>query len=134
MKKPSDLKLMRRQLEKDNAKRSEILTPVDKELWPSGDLENPNRIEVMLSRKYMVQIFDEQNGAIRISCNRTSIDQFGQWEENLTWDELMEIKRQAGYGDRYAVEVLPEDENIVNVANIRHIWIMPRPIVGWRKK
>ena len=134
MKKLSDLKLIRRQLEKENAKRPEFLTPLDKGLWPVGSFEDPSRIEVMISRKYLVQIFNEQNGTIRISCNRTSLDQFGNWEENLSWDELMEIKRQAGYGDRYAVEVLPGDADIVNVANLRHIWIMPHPIVGWRKK
>jgi hypothetical protein len=132
MKRASDLKLIRKQLQKENDKRFLVLTPVSKENWPYND--DPNRIGVMLSRYYMVQIFDEQNGVIRLSCNRTTLDQFGKWEENLSWDELMEIKRQAGYGDRYAVEVLPGDADIVNVANMRHIWIMPHPIVGWRKK
>jgi len=133
MKRTSDLKLMRRQLEKENAKRPVNLTPVAKVLWPTDGSDN-TRIGAMVSQKYMVQIFDEQNGVIRISCNRTSMDQFGQWEENLSWDELMEIKRQAGYGDQYAVEVLPGDADIVNVANMRHIWVMPHPIVGWRKQ
>jgi hypothetical protein len=133
MKRASDLKLMRRQLEKENAKRPELLTSVDKSLWPTDGHDN-SRTGCMVSKKYMVQIFDEHNGVIRISCNRTSINQFGQWEENLSWDELMEIKRQAGYGDRYAVEVLPGDDDIVNVANMRHFWVMPHPIVGWRKK
>ena len=134
MKRASDLKLIRRQLEKDNAKRPDKLSPLEKGKWPGGVFEDVSRIEVMISRYYMVQIFDERNGVKRISCNRTTIDQFGQWEENLTWDELMEVKRQAGYGESYAVEVLPDDSNIVNIANMRHIWIMPHPIVGWRKK
>ncbi|MGA3209451.1 MAG: hypothetical protein ABSE05_16705 [Syntrophales bacterium] len=132
MKRPSELKLMRRKLQKENDKRFLTLTPVSKENWPYND--DINRIAVFLSLYYLAQIFDEKNGVIRISCNRTTMDQNGQWEENLSWDELMEVKRQCGYGESYAVEVLPGDSEIVNVANMRHIWITPHPIVGWRKK
>ena len=130
MKRPSELKIIRRNLEKENLKRSKVLMPVVKVLWPTQD-DDPTRIAVLTSQKYMVQIFDPGNGVLRLSCNRTSLDQFGNWEDNLSWDELMEIKRQCGYGDAYAVEILPEDRNIVNVANMRHIWIMPHFIVGW---
>jgi len=44
-----------------------------------------------------------------------------------SWDELMQIKRQCGYGDACACELLPPDKDIVNVANMRHIFIMDTP-------
>jgi hypothetical protein len=131
MKHNSNLKLIRRNMAKENAKRSELLEPIDRKNWPHDD--EISRIAVLISRRFLVQVFQHTNEIIRLSCNRTSLDQFGNWEENLSWEELMEIKRQAGYGNAYAVEVLPEDQNIINVANMRHIWIIPQPIVGWRK-
>lgn len=131
MKRPSEIKLMRRQLEKDNAKRPCRLTQHPKDLWPED--RSGTIVEVWISNKYLVQVHAEANGILRLSCNRTTIDQFGEWEQDLNWDELMEIKRQIGRSDCYAVEVLPEDSHIVNVANMRHIWILPQPVCGWRK-
>lgn len=43
----------------------------------------------------------------------------------------------AGYGDRDAVEAYPKNSDVVNVANIRHLWILPNHAdlpVFWRKK
>jgi len=69
---------------------------------------------------------------LRASINRTTLRADGRWEENLTWDEMQEIKRQIGRGICYAVEVLPMDCDIVNVANMRHMWILPEPLpIGW---
>lgn len=45
--------------------------------------------------------------------------------DGITWDDLQWIKRAAGYGDREAVEVYPLDDDVVNVANMRHLWILP---------
>lgn len=131
MKKATKLNLIRRQLAKENAKRPPVLTKVPEYHWPEERQES--LIEVWLSKRFLVQVHQEKTGLLRLSCNRTSIDQFGAWEQNLTWDDLMEIKRQIGRGESYAVEVLPEDSHIVNVDNMRHIWILPSPVCGWRK-
>ncbi|EOG1815585.1 hypothetical protein ACK3RA_000943 [Enterobacter hormaechei] len=49
-------------------------------------------------------------------------------------DALQEIKSAVGYGDRDAVEIYPRDSDVVNVANMRHLWITPEPIAfAWRK-
>ena len=122
---------MRRQLHKDNTKRNPTLAPVPNETWPED--RAGSIIEVWISKTFLVQVHQENSGVLRLSCNRTTIDNAGNWEQDLTWDELMEIKRQIGRGNSYAVEVLPEDRNIVNVANMRHIWILPKPVCGWRK-
>lgn len=44
---------------------------------------------------------------------------------DLTWNELQEVKRDAGYEDRTAIEVYPRHDEIVNCANIRHLWVLP---------
>lgn len=91
-------------------------------------------IEVWISRHFLVQVHTEAGGVLRVSLNRTTLDHIGGWSQNVSWDDLMEVKRQIGRGESYAVEVLPEDSNIVNVANLRHFWILPKPVCGWRKK
>lgn len=120
---------IRRHLEKENAKRPPFLVQVPREQWPNDG--GGKILEVWLSGKYMVQVYDEGNGLKRLSVNRTIINQDGQWQDNLTWDELQEVKRQIGHGDSFAVEVYPSDRDIVNVANLRHLWVLPHPVVGW---
>lgn len=62
------------------------------------------------------------------------VDRDGNWIDGITWDELMEIKRQCGFGDRLAVEIYPPDEHIVNVANMRHLFICNEINVPWWRK
>lgn len=123
---------MRRQLERENAKRPMALTPVPREQWPaSGDTK---RTAVLLSREYLVQVFDEGVGVQRISANRTTARSDGRWDDGLTWDEMQEIKRQIGMADKYAVEIYPRDRDVVNVANMRHLWVLDEPLhIGWFK-
>lgn len=44
--------------------------------------------------------------------------------DGITWDELQALKRQCGFGDRFAVEVYPADLDVVNVGNLRHLWVL----------
>lgn len=120
---------MRRQLERDNAKQPARLTQV-----LDFQTNDSALFAVYRSRNFLVQLFNEC-GAVRVSVNRTSVNSTGRWVEGITWDELMEIKRQLGMGDKYAVEVLPQDKEIVNVANMRHFFVLPEPLqYGWFRK
>jgi len=110
------------------------MTRVPRDQWPdAGHRRAP--VEVWRNNRYLAQVFEEANGVLRVSVNRTVMLPTGRWDDGLTWDELQTIKREIGFGDRYAVEVYPEDAEIVNVANMRHIWVLPRPITefGWRR-
>lgn len=83
---------------------------------------------------FLVQEFQEDEGVIRLTVNTTSIGSSGRWKDGISWDALQEIKSVVGYGDRDAVEIYPRDSDVVNVANMRHLWIMPDPIsFAWRK-
>lgn len=124
---------LRRAMNRQNRQRPKELTPVPRDQWPDEG-PNSNRIEVWISSKILVQAFDEGDEITRLSINRTVISPDGDWVDGLTWDELQEIKRQAGRGDRWAVEIYPSDQEIVNVANMRHLWLLPEPpSFGWRK-
>ncbi|SUD94267.1 Uncharacterised protein [Ralstonia mannitolilytica] len=123
----------RRALERENARQPSILTPV--EGWQSAPRKADNLIEVWRSREFLVQVFDEGQGILRASCNRPVYDAAtNRWEDGITWDELQRIKREIGRGHLDAVEVFPADRDIVNVANMRHLFIFDKPLpYAWRK-
>jgi hypothetical protein len=57
-----------------------------------------------------------------------------RWADNITWDELQALKTQCGYGGHDAVEVYPPTRDVVNVANIRHLWVLAEKLpFAWRK-
>jgi hypothetical protein len=92
--------------------------------------------EIWRSCHFMVQVFSIEGFSKmeRLSINRTNLDlDTGHWRDSITWDELMEIKRQCGRGDCDAVEIFPADKDIVNVANMRHLWICGFIPFMWRQ-
>lgn len=111
----------------------ETLTPVPRNEWPKP-MGNKPLFEVWRSKTLLVQGYTELNGILRLSICRTQIDGRGMWLDGLTWDDLQRVKRECGFGDREAVEVYPADEDVVNVANLRHLWLLPEPLTfSWRR-
>ena len=91
-------------------------------------------MSVWRSREYLVQVFEPKNGGQRMTVSRTSVEA-GMWRDGISWDELQLLKRQCGFGDFWAVEIYPADADIVNVSNMRHLWILAfPPDFAWRKR
>jgi hypothetical protein len=91
----------------------------------------------MRSDSLLVQVFKEPAPLIvRLSVCRSELAG-DRWADRITWDELQAVKAQAGYADALAVEVYPPAADVVNVANMRHLWVyfddLALPFV-WRKK
>lgn len=87
------------------------------------------------NRHFLVQLY--QDGSFeRLSVNRASIDPVTEgWRDGITWDELMACKRAVGYGDRWCVEAYPPDDDVVNVAAIRHLFVLDdAPLWAWRNR
>jgi hypothetical protein len=103
--------------------------------WQYGSNLPDGLIEVWRSREFLVQVFQEGDGIVRASINRTSVNSGnGRWLDGISWDELQRVKREIGRGHRDAVEVFPADRDVVNVANMRHLWIFTEPLqYAWRK-
>lgn len=116
----------------------DALTELPRERWPSdsfmhlsGDAE---RLRVWVSKAMIVQLFNEF-GHERISVSRAAIDAQGRFVDGIAWDELQAVKTAIGFGDRCAVEVYPPDRDVVNVANIRHLWLLAEdPVFMWKDK
>lgn len=119
-------KAQRRQLKHDNARYSMRMEEVPRELWPSQTDKYP-RVGVWRSRQFLCQAFTAERPAwIRLSINCTELDGKA-WKDGITWEELQRIKSECGFGSWSAVEIYPPDDQEVNVANMRHLWILQTP-------
>lgn len=122
-------------LAKEAQKYPAHLIDVPREAWPqSGET---TRIRLLRSREYLLQVFIEQNPfvVVRLSINRTQITPNGGWKQDISWEDLQRLKGEAGYGEFDAVEVFPSDKDVVNVANMRHLWVLRNKVpFAWRQK
>lgn len=127
---PTTTRAQRRQLKRENAKQPTHLREVPREEWPT---RNSPQLRVLRSRDFIVQEFPANPPAlVRLSINRTALDG-ERWQDGITWEELQRLKRECGYGDSGAIEIYPADTDVVNVANMRHLWIMAEPVAcAWR--
>lgn len=99
-----------------------------------GEHPDINFVKACRNRYFLVQIFKEPL-AIRLSINRVEINKEGtRWKDGITWDEIQNIKNKLGYSNSCAIEIYPPEEDKVDVANIRHIFI-PKDVPGfmWKK-
>lgn len=114
----------RRIMAKENAKWPHQLQPIPREHWPC---ERPDLLEVWRSRGFLVQVYAEKFDHLRLTICRTT-HAGDSWGAAITWDELMQLKRECGRGDRDALELFPADADVVNVANMRHLFFPPEPV------
>lgn len=126
---------LRRELERENARWSNFLTRVAESDWTEGMRSMLRRpIEAWRSRHFALMVYAEPNDIERLSICRAAIAG-DRWQDGISWDDLMELKRQCGRGDKCAVEIFPQDSEIVNVANMRHLWVLPySPPFMWKKQ
>lgn len=102
---------------------------------PKGD----PLIEAWRSSRYMVQVYQVTENIERLSiCHLDFNDDFTRWKDGISWDKIQRLKRECGRGDFEACEMYPIDSDIVDVANMRHLWIMRTGSfkqigIGWKR-
>jgi hypothetical protein len=117
-------------LKMENAKWGSQMEPVPESHWPRTE---PRPVAVFRSRLFLAQVFAPANGGQRISVCRTEITREGDWRADIGWEELMQVKDGCGFAEHWAAEIFPPNSEVVNVANLRHIWIIEQPIYAWHK-
>lgn len=126
---------MRRQLERDNLRWPTELREIPREDWPKDLASRAGApFRVWRSRDFLVQAFRAKPPALlRLSINRAAHNG-ERWADEISWDNLQRLKREAGYSTFDAIEIFPADADVVNVANMRHLWILAEqhPLT-WRK-
>jgi len=128
-----------RQLRRENKTYPKTLIELPFDTWPVAmRLAPPERVprRVFRSRDFLVQVFTADGDHVRLSACRTDFDvNAGRWRENITWNELQRLKAEAGFADAWAVEVFPPESEIVDVANMRHLFMLPEaPSFAWKKE
>lgn len=119
----------RRRTARENDNRSSALLPVPLAQWPVerhgiNSLPDAVRTRMWWSNKFLVQEFVAPAPALfRLSINRTAM-RGNTWLDQISWEELQQIKNEVGYFAHTAVEVYPPLLDEVNDANIRHLWIL----------
>ncbi len=123
----------RRQLEKDNKKFSTKFVKVKRAQWPG--YVPKGLFEVWRNQDYLIQLFHEERCVDRMSVCTTHIDTSQlDWTEGISWNDLQHMKQAIGRGSQSAVEIYPPEDCIVNVANMRHLWLLPEPpFYMWQK-
>lgn len=132
----------RRMLARATRKQAEAwparLVEVPESEWPTPPPGDDRLLAVWRSRTYLVQMYSAPSfgGAEvrRLAVSRVTLGNGGRWDQNIPWDDLQRCKRETGHGDWYAVEVYPRDRHIVDVANMRHLWLVAEPLaIGWTR-
>ena len=113
----------------------EELTPVSEDDSTIPYSSHPeDMLQVWRNKKFTVILWKVPAGH-KITVERNEWDSKTRRHlDNITWDELMDIKRACGFGDRNAVEFYPPDNEVINIANVRHLWLLPREMTNdWLK-
>jgi len=91
-------------------------------------------VKVWKSSEFLAVLYNE-SGILRLSVNRAYlVEGSNRWDDGITWDELMFVKTQCCLHESWAIEIYPPIADVVDVANMRHLWILPSPpSFAWRK-
>lgn len=128
-------RLQREQLARDNLQYGEHLQEVPSGRAFSSSDGSHGPMRVWRSRQFLVVLWLEKTGFTRLTCQRSKVNPDGSWVEGISWDDMQRLKSEAGFGHLWAVECFPPDSEVVNVANLRHMFLLNEPpAFGWHKK
>lgn len=133
----AERRLAEAHIARENAKFPAHLVLWDRKEWPEHvpGVVKPNLIEVWRSREFLVQVFhcDDPGVLVRLSVIRSALSG-NEWQDNIPWEVLQRLKAECGYAMHDALEVFPCAGDVVNVANMRHLWVMRGPVsFAWRR-
>lgn len=82
--------------------------------------------EGWISKYFVVEVHKAKNSGDEVLCiYRTAKDATTSRNVgDITWDELMEVKRQVGRGQVFSIEVFPPDSEIIDTENVRHLFLI----------
>jgi len=129
-----EIKRRQAYLRQENLLYSETFVSIPEKRWAPLPDGWPRPDAVYRSSRFLAQVFARRDGARRISVMRTMIDESGNWLQGISWDDLMAVKSGCGFANCWAVECFPAETEVVNVANLRHLFVLPEaPAFAWRR-
>ena len=112
------------------------MEPVPVTKWPFMPAWETRPIAVWRSRDYLAVLYEQMaDGRRRLAVN--SVRRMGvpiskrregsDWRDGITWDELQRVKNECLGEDVWCVEVYPAQDKLVDVSNMRHLWVLDAP-------
>lgn len=112
--------------------RKMVAIPATK--WPFMPAWESVPRAVWRSRDYLAVLYEQRaDGMHRLTVNsvrRGMSKRPGQdtdWRDGITWDELQRVKNECLGEDVWCVEVYPAQDKLVDVNNMRHLWVLDEP-------
>lgn len=103
------------------------MRPVPREKWPFIPAFESVPIGVWLSVDYLAVLYEQRiDGNLRLTVNRTRRNG-KSWKDGITWDELQRVKNECLGPEVWCVECYPAESELVNVSNMRHLWVLDEP-------
>lgn len=124
----------RRQLQVENLKYGDDFQQVSEEQIRATHEGKQRPVTVFRNRHFLAAIYmDDCDGIpyVRMAVNRTELTNDGHFRDGITWEELMRVKAGIGMTNEWMVEVYPPDAEVVNVGNMRHLFVVPQPPFAW---
>ena len=102
--------------------------------WPFFTALETVPLRVWQSKDYLAVLYQQKaDGMRRLAVNSTRKGPCRKrrngtdWRDGITWDELQRIKNETIGPETWCVEVYPAQDKLVDVANIRHLWLLDEP-------
>lgn len=100
---------------------------VPRDKWPIMPGLESEPLNVWLSNEFMAVLYRQRvGGALRLCVNKTRRNG-KDWRDGITWDELQRIKNETLGEDVWCIENYPAQSEVVNVSNMRHLYIVDEP-------
>lgn len=98
-----------------------------KDEWPFMPGWETVPLRVWISNKFLAVLYEQRaDGKRRLAVNQTRRN--GKtWRDGITWDELQRVKNECLGPETWCVEVYPAESELVNVSNMRHLWVLNEP-------
>jgi hypothetical protein len=105
---------------------------VDRKDWfLAGNKNRPDRLAAWHSEDFTVQVFAVAGAFVRLAINRNQqIFSPFLFEDGISRDTLRQIIRAVGYGDWHGIEIYPPQQHVLNIINVRHLWLLPKSPLG----
>lgn len=107
---------------------------VPEDEWPLFPALETIPVKVWRSADYLAVLYEQRaDGHRRLTVNsvRRKAERKRKggtdWRDGITWDELQRIKNETIGPDVWCVEVYPAQGKLVDVANMRHLWVLDGP-------
>lgn len=89
-----------------------------------GDLQS-----VWKNNRYIVQIYRRALGGGAMEASHLAVRRNDE-SEIQGWDDLQRIKNELAGGDRVALEIYPPEAEVIDQANMRHLFVLPAGTVA----